>query len=72
MEKKPQKVQPQDPSLQNSPIVGESQAKPASADATADGGCYWDGQYYSEYSTVCKSPDLLRCEGGSWALYGNC
>ena len=67
MEAQAEIVEPQDPKKQNAPIGGEP-----NTDATNDNSCYWNGKKYSEFSTVCNKPDLLRCEGGRWALYGNC
>lgn len=76
-----QEVNPQNPQLQNSPIIQrgsgagtygneeyEAQLNPGHA------SCMWDGKEFSDGGVVCQkeSRTKYKCWNGRWVDIGNC
>jgi hypothetical protein len=61
-------VEPQDPKLQNSPIVPKSPVPPAGGEKAT---CWWNGKQYSSGATVCSNQKEYECGAtGAWSETG--
>lgn len=71
--RQPELVEPQNPSLRNSPICETSPPPPATAE-DLPGTCYWNGQPYSQGAQVAANGKLYQCSCGiidcQWFVVG--
>jgi len=68
-------VAPQDPTLDNSPVLRGEEADRAQASPHTFGtgaACKWNGQEYSDGGAVCSDHIRYKCWNGKWVEVGSC
>ena len=66
-------VDPQDPSLTNSPTGGKQDDEALESAAALRGeACYWNDKKYSDGASVCDNKIRYKCWNGRWVEVGQC
>lgn len=66
-------VDPQNPTLDNSPKVsGQVGAGKRDDEFAGHASCKWNGNEYSDGGVVCDAHVKYKCWNGKWVEIGNC